>query len=94
MSDPGVNTFNRAGRLHAVRPEHLYLDAAGADDVSFPAQLLSRETNGSETFLHCEVENTHWVVRLDGLINPGDPGPVTLFAAPEAIYDFGSVALG
>ncbi len=94
MSDPGVNCWRVNGGLAVVRPEHLYLEAAEATDLAFPARLLSRETNGSETFLHCEVADEHWVVRLDGLIPAPQTEELTLYAAADSIYEFGEAAVG
>lgn len=88
MSDPGANRRERGDVLQMVRPEHLSLEPGGADDRQFPATVLSRETNGSETYLHCDVAGSHWVAKLEGLVEvPVDDG-VTLYAPAEAVFEF------
>jgi glycerol transport system ATP-binding protein len=94
MSDPGANRFQSETTLQLVRPEHLYLEQSDPRDIAFPATLLSRETNGSETFLHCEVAGAHWVVRLDGLVTVSEDRPLTLYAPAEAIIEFPEPAVG
>jgi len=74
--------------LRLVRPEHLYLQRAATDDQEFCAHILSRETNGSETFLHCEVEGAHWVARLDGLVQVQPQTTVSLYAAAASVFEF------
>jgi ABC-type sugar transport system ATPase subunit len=65
MSDPGINRWRRDEILCAVRPEHLEVRPPRADDVVFSSELLSMETNGSQTYLHCLVEAEHWVATID-----------------------------
>ena len=65
MSDPGINSFRRDDLLCGVRPEHLEVRPSRADDVVFSSELLSVETNGSETYVHCLVEAERWVARID-----------------------------
>lgn len=92
MSDPGINCWRHDAVLHGVRPEHLRVAAAGPGDFAFQAELLSVETNGSQTFLHCRVEGRHWVARVDGLLagehapRPGEA--VELFATADAVLRF------
>jgi len=92
MSDPGINCWHRDDVLHGVRPEQLSVVAAGPDDLAFQAELLSLETNGSQTFLHCRVDVQHWVARVDGLLL-GEGAPrvgetVELFATADAVLRF------
>jgi glycerol transport system ATP-binding protein len=92
MSDPGINCWYRDDVLRGVRPEHLDLHSRGAADVVFSAELLSVETNGSETYLHCRFEGAHWVARVDGLIAgqrlPQAGARVELFATADAVLTF------
>lgn len=88
MSDPGTNRHQSGAALQLIRPEHLYLEANDPRDIAFSATVLSRETNGSETFLHCEVEGAHWVARLDGLVGVSEDQAVTLYAPADAIIEF------
>lgn len=88
MSDPGVNRLHQLGSVCLVRPEHLTLERLASTDESFSARLLSAETSGSETFLHCLVEDEHWVARLDGLHDPEVGAELTLYAHREAVIRF------
>jgi glycerol transport system ATP-binding protein len=88
MSDPGVNRRHIEGRLLLVRPEHLHLQRGDKQDHAFSAVVMSRETNGSETFLHCEVAGAHWVARLDGLVDVADNETITLYAAAQSVLEF------
>jgi len=92
MSDPGINLWRQHGVLHGVRPEHLGVHAGHADDVEFAAEYLSRETNGSQTYLHCRVEARHWVARIDGLLGarqlPAAGQRLALFAPAGAVLRF------
>lgn len=88
MSDPGVNRQQFDGHLQLVRPEHLHLAPDDKRDHAFAAVVMSRETNGSETFLHCEVGGAHWVARLDGLVDVADNESITLYAAAQSVLEF------
>ncbi len=88
MSDPGVNSLIEAGQACAVRPEHLTLNPEGADSRAFQMQVLSVETNGSETYLHGTVEGLHWVARLRGLHRVGSGQTASLYAPREAVLRF------
>ena len=88
MSDPGANRLRVGQQLRLVRPEHLYLERGTDGDQEFSARLLSLETNGSETFLHCEVEGAHWVARLDGLVELAPQTNFNLFAAADSVFEF------
>jgi len=88
MSDPGTNRYQSDSGLRLVRPEHLYLEQADPRDIAFPTTVLSRETNGSETFLHCEVAGAHWVARLDGLVEVSEDQALILYAPADAIIEF------
>ena len=87
MSDPGANRQRCRGSQVMVRPEHLTLDAEPGDR-SFPATVLSRETNGTETYLHCDVMGEHWVAKLDGLVDVNAPLEVELHADPACVMEF------
>ena len=94
MSDPGVNRCDCETGLQLIRPEHLYLEQSDPADLAFPATLLSRETNGSETFLHCRVGEAHWVARLDGLVSVAEDQALTLFAPADSMIRFPEQAIG
>ncbi len=88
MSEPGANRLPDAGNLRVVRPEHLSLEREAADDHAFAATVLSRETNGAETYLHCDVSGEHWVARLVGLEDVAEGRAVELYAARDAVHVF------
>ena len=88
MSDPGVNRLVQHGINHLVRPEHLSLEQGDPTDTAFRARLLSAETSGSETFLHCTVEKQHWVARLDGLHKLEIGAELTLYAHRNSVLKF------
>lgn len=88
MSDPGVNHLVEAGQICAIRPEHLSLERSSASCREFPMQVLSVETNGSETYLHGAVGGTHWVAKLRGLHRVGGGQTVALYAPPQALLRF------
>lgn len=88
MSDPGANRWQGETSALMVRPEHLALEAQHPDDRSFEATVLSSETNGAETYLHCQVNGGHWVAKLDGLVHVEADACVQLFAAPDAVVEF------
>ncbi len=88
MSDPGANRVRRGDRLALVRPEHLYLERSAASDHCFEGEVLSRETNGAETFLHLSVEDEHWVARLDGLVELPEDRPLLLYADAASVFEF------
>ena len=88
MSDPGVNRLDKGGSIQLVRPEHLSLAKRDDSDSAFPATLLSSETSGSETFLHCAVEDEHWVARLEGLHQLDTGTRFTLYANRHSVLSF------
>jgi glycerol transport system ATP-binding protein len=93
MSDPCANRWRENGATRLVRPEHLYLEPGGPDDVAFEVEVLGRETNGSETFLHCRLGDSegaadHWVARLEGLVPARTGERRTLFAPADAVLTF------
>lgn len=73
MADPGVNKFERDSRICALRPEHLRTVTDTGIDMTFDMQVSAFETNGSESFVHGEVEGAQWVMRCDGMlrVTPG-----------------------
>ncbi|MFV2090803.1 MAG: ABC transporter ATP-binding protein, partial [Pseudomonadales bacterium] len=89
MSDPCANRWMVGGDLRLIRPEHLSLDPAHIDDVAFPVQVLGRETNGSETFVHCQADvaeaNTQWVAKLSGLVDLAPGSREIFYASATAI---------
>lgn len=100
MSDPGVNRLVEGSTLWVVRPEQLTLEAPPVATRRFELEVLSVETNGSETFLHgslagrVDPSSRHWVAKLVGLhrIAPGER--VTLHAPEQAVLSFGGAAGG
>ena len=88
MSDPCTNAWREDGATRLVRPEHLYLEPERDDDVAFEVRVMGRETNGSETLLHCRLEGKgmgDWVARLAGLVDAAPDSRLKLYAAADAI---------
>jgi len=92
MSDPAANRLREGKLLRMVRPEHLELKAHAADDVSFATTVLGIETNGSETYLHCEIGDLHgkaqWVAKVEGLIDDQPGHARMLYAAAGSVLVF------
>ena len=94
MSDPGVNRFPDGGGIGVVRPEQLALDPPPVACRAFELEVVSVETNGSETYLHGRVgEGDHWVAKLQGLHRIDAGARVTLHAPAESVLRF-EVAAG
>ncbi len=90
MSDPRVNRLpDGAGVL---RPEHLSLVRGHESDLEFAVAVIGGETNGSETFLHCQPDGMaageHWVARLEGLVRVSSGSRTSLFAPRENLMTF------
>lgn len=84
MADPGINRFERNGKTCALRPEHLHTSSAGgAAEVSFEMLVTAFETNGSESFVHGEVEGADWVMRSGGMLRvmPGERMSISAWSA-------------
>lgn len=94
MSDPGVNRYREAGRICVVRPEHLTLTAPAADVRAFDLDVLTVETNGSETYLHGLVADSHWVAKLKGLHRIEAGERITLHARRESVLHFAEAGHG
>lgn len=88
MSDPGVNRLSAGDAVIAVRPEHLTLEPGPEPHRPFPLDVLTVETNGSETYLHGSVEGAHWVARLEGLHRIEGGTRLTLHAPESAVMTF------
>lgn len=86
MSDPGVNVVDANT---ALRPEHLALERRAATDIEFQTELVGLETNGSETFLHCQRDARVWVVKLQGMVDIALGTACALFAHPADVLRFG-----
>ena len=72
------------------RPNHLSLQANGPNSLRFSSTLKSTEITGSETFLHLQHQQHHWVSLLHGIqdLTPGDE--VDVFVEPDHCYFFDS----
>ncbi|MDA1073537.1 MAG: ABC transporter ATP-binding protein [Proteobacteria bacterium] len=88
MSDPGVNLLFGPDHWLAVRPEHLSFKPPSADATAFPATIVERETNGSETFVHCRCQDENWVVRSIGVTDAVAGAAATLYADPANVMRF------
>ena len=91
MSNPAVNRLETG---NALRPEHLFLNRRTPNDLCFEGQLEGAETSGAETWLHCRVQNRHWVARLAGMLHPPVGANVTLYANTADLLRFGDQPTG
>ena len=94
MSEPGINALPGEGGRLAVRPEHLSVEAPAVPSVAFQLDVLSVETNGSETYLHGAVGGEHWVAKLKGLHRVAAGQTLRLHAPREAVLEFAGAAVG
>ncbi len=94
MSDPRVNRLPDG--VGVLRPEHLSLVRGDESDLTFSAEVIGSETNGSETFLHCRPdglgEDEHWVARLEGLVRVTPGSRALLYAPAENLMTFPGAA--
>ena len=87
MSNPGVNILDTG---EALRPEHLFVNRRGPNDLCFEGELESLETSGAETWLHCRVGGRHWVARLSGMFHLPLGAGVRLYADTADLLRFGN----
>ena len=85
MSNPGVNRIDTGA---ALRPEHLFLNRRTPDNLCFEGRLDGVETSGAETWLHCRVQDRHWVARLPGMLHPPAGTSVKLYASTADLLRF------
>ena len=85
MSNPGVNVLENG---EAVRPEHLFVQRRRPDDLCFEGELESLETSGAQTWLHCRVQERHWVARLSGMFHLPLGSRIALYANAADLVRF------
>ncbi|WOJ94515.1 ABC transporter ATP-binding protein [Congregibacter variabilis] len=93
LADPDINRFYRNGRLCALRPEHLELSLQGHDpalesSIDFDMQVTAYETNGDESFVHGQVQDTDWVMRSRGMLPVSVGQVLQIHAAPHDVVQF------
>lgn len=76
--------------LAGFRPNHLELHPHVAGAMEFATTLTVTEITGSETFVHLEYHDQHWVGLVHGVqaLSPGQKLPVYL--DPAHVYVFGA----
>ena len=74
----------------AIRPHHVSLSPSDRYSVKVSAVVTTSEMSGSETFIHVETEQDHWVLLTHGVhrVNTGDA--ITLYLDPSRYYIFNS----
>ncbi len=90
LADPGINRFEHAGADCALRPEHVYVEAAapGTDTVDFDMHVTAYETSGDESFIHGQVQGRSWVVRARGMHDLRRGSTVALSARVSDVVRF------
>jgi len=90
LADPGVNRFTRGGRTCALRPEHVGVGEVSGDParIGFDMQVTACETNGNESFIHGQVDDTDWVVRCHGMREVRVGSRVSLHARNADVVSF------
>ncbi|MEH6558059.1 MAG: ABC transporter ATP-binding protein [Oceanicoccus sp.] len=94
----GENSYNPVDASHinlangnyqvGFRPNHLMLNAKNPECLRFSTTLKSTEITGSETFLHLQHQQHHWVSLLHGIhdLTPGIS--LDVFVDPAHLYFF------
>jgi glycerol transport system ATP-binding protein len=90
LADPGVNRFTRGGQTCALRPEHVGVGEVSGDPtrIGFGMQVTACETNGNESFIHGQVDDTDWVVRCHDMREVRVGNRVSLHARSADVVSF------
>jgi len=72
----------------AFRPHHVSLVADASYHIPVNGIISTSEITGSETYIHVELGDTHWVVLVHGVhqVHPGDS--ITVYLDPSRYYLF------
>ncbi len=72
-----------------VRPHHLLLSAPEREVLEVQAEVSTTEITGSESFIHVEHGESHWVALIHGVhpVEIGDRVPVFLDPAGFLVFD-------
>ncbi|WP_308918308.1 ABC transporter ATP-binding protein [Jannaschia sp. LMIT008] len=74
--------------LAGFRPNHLTLEAAGPDALTFTGTLAVTEITGSETFVHVDYGDRRWVGLIHGVRNLPLGRPIPVHLDPAHAYVF------
>ena len=72
----------------AFRPHHASLTQFGGYDVPVSGTISTSEITGSETYIHMEVGEQHWVVLTHGVHQVRSGDPITVYLDPARFYLF------
>ena len=70
------------------RPNHLTLQPAVAEALSFETRLTVTELTGSESFLHLDYQGEKWVGLVQGVHDFVPGTPLRLYLDPRQLYIF------
>ena len=71
-----------------IRPHHLSLTASERHTVGIPAVVSSSEITGSETYIHVQCKDCHWIVLTHGVHRVQNGDALTVFLDPASCYVF------
>ena len=80
--DPGEYTF-------AVRSNHLFLSRQREGEREVPCQVELSEINGSETFIHVNLEQTRMVIQEDGIHQRKMGSKINIYLDPDRLFAYG-----
>lgn len=75
--------------IAGFRSNHLELHRQNSQSIAFKTMLNVTEITGSETFLHMDYDNDHWVGLVHGVHDLALRQPLEVFLDPSYIYTFG-----
>ena len=75
--------------IAGFRSNHLELHRHNPQSIAFSATLNITEITGSETFLHMNYDNDHWVGLVHGVHDLALGEKLEVFLDPSHIYTFG-----
>ena len=89
LAEPIINHFDSAGDACALRPEHVQVGKGdSADKFEFAMLVTAYETNGSESFIHGQVEGRDWVIRRHGMHAVGVGTNIDVYARAGDVVRF------
>jgi glycerol transport system ATP-binding protein len=71
-----------------IRPHHLSLTATERHTVAIPAVVGSSEITGSETYIHVQCNDCHWIVLTHGVHRVENGDALTVYVDPSSCYVF------
>jgi len=74
--------------IAGFRPNHLELSQQSPESIAFNATLKITEITGSETFLHMQYDDDHWVGLVHGIHDLTLGENIQVFLDPSHIYTF------